>query len=201
MLRFQGQTSNYVELDSTTGQYQYLPITCTSCHDPDRFLGEQLHIRRSYGDQEKAVEQVTIFRTLIGGRRDGKWHGSHAHNGMKIRYLADPTRATITEVEVTRADGSTDKFVAKDAKAPAGAAWMEMGCTDCHNRPAHQFHDPETLVDRALSHGSIDTISSRPTAKTSVVCVAYMTDGPAIILTAFRSLVARDIRSPVRRWW
>ena len=34
MLRFQGQTSNYVERDSTTGQYQYLPITCTSCHDP-----------------------------------------------------------------------------------------------------------------------------------------------------------------------
>ena len=50
---------------------------CTSCHDPERFLGDQLHIRRTYGDQEKPVEQVTIFRTLIGGLRDGKWHGSH----------------------------------------------------------------------------------------------------------------------------
>jgi hypothetical protein len=29
--------------------------------------------------------------------------------------------------------------------------------------------------------------------------VAYMTDGPAIMRTALRSLVARDIRSPVRR--
>ncbi|HSE26725.1 MAG TPA: cytochrome c3 family protein [Gemmatimonadales bacterium] len=34
MLRFQGQTSNYIERDSLTGQYQYLSITCTSCHDP-----------------------------------------------------------------------------------------------------------------------------------------------------------------------
>ncbi len=34
MLRFSGQTSNYVERDSLTGQYQYLSITCTSCHDP-----------------------------------------------------------------------------------------------------------------------------------------------------------------------
>jgi|SoiMethySBSTD1v2_1073268.scaffolds.fasta_scaffold77814_2 hypothetical protein len=142
---------------------------CTSCHDPERFLGDQLHIRRTYGDQEKPVEQVTIFRTLIGGLRDGKWHGSHAHNGMKIRYLADPSRATITEVEVTRADGSTDKFVAKDAKAPAGAAWMEMGCTDCHNRPAHQFSNPEVVVDRALSQGSID--KSLPFIKREAVAV------------------------------
>ncbi|MGH7585108.1 MAG: cytochrome c3 family protein [Gemmatimonadales bacterium] len=34
MLRYQGQTSNYVERDSTSGQYQFLSITCTSCHDP-----------------------------------------------------------------------------------------------------------------------------------------------------------------------
>ncbi len=32
--RFTGQPSNYVERDSTTGQYQYLAIGCTSCHDP-----------------------------------------------------------------------------------------------------------------------------------------------------------------------
>ena len=34
MLRYQGQTSNYIERDSTSGQYQYLAVTCTSCHDP-----------------------------------------------------------------------------------------------------------------------------------------------------------------------
>jgi predicted CXXCH cytochrome family protein len=34
IVRYSGQTSNYVERDSTTGQYQYLSIGCTSCHDP-----------------------------------------------------------------------------------------------------------------------------------------------------------------------
>jgi NapC/NirT cytochrome c family, N-terminal region len=128
---------------------------CTHCHDPARFIDDQLHIRRSYDDKEKPVETVTIFRTLVGGFRDGKWRGSHAHNGMKIRYLADPKRATITEVEVTRPDGTSDKFVAKEAKAPPGAEWLEMGCTDCHSRPAHRFSQPDAVVDRALARGAI----------------------------------------------
>ena len=50
----------------------------------------------------------------------------------------------------------------------------------------------------SVSRGSIDSISTIATTNTSVVCDAYMIDGPAIIRTAFRSLVARDIRSPVR---
>src|SRR5215813_10541298 len=57
---------------------------CTRCHAPERFEGERLHIRRTYGEEEKAVEKVTIFRMLPGGFRDGKWQGAHQHNGMKI---------------------------------------------------------------------------------------------------------------------
>ncbi len=129
---------------------------CIRCHAVDRYSEDRLHIRRTYDDGEKPVEKVTIFRTLVGGFRNGKWRGAHAHNGMKIRYLGEPSRKTITEIEVTRADGSTDRFVASDTKAPAGAVWSEMGCTDCHSRPAHRFFAPETLVDRALSRGEID---------------------------------------------
>ena len=109
-----------------------------------------------FGDQEKAVPKYTIYRMLVGGFRDGKWQGAHKHNGLKIRYLADPKRLTITDIEVTRPDGSTDKFTAKDVKTPAGAQWYEMGCTDCHNRPAHRFSTPEWVVDRALARGAID---------------------------------------------
>ena len=129
---------------------------CTQCHATDRFIEDQLHIQRKFSDKEKAVETFTIFRTLVGGFRDGKWKGVHQHNGMKIRYLADPLRRTITDIEVIRADGSTDKFTAKDAKAPPGAQWYEMGCTDCHNRPAHRFSSPESVVDGALARGAID---------------------------------------------
>ena len=138
---------------------QPVPIAssiCTHCHDVERAVPDQLHIWRSYDDSEKPVEKVTIFRTLVGGFSDGKWKGAHAHNGMKIRYLGDPSRKTISEIEVTRPDGSSDKFVAKETPAPAGASWNEMGCTDCHSRPAHQFGKPETLVDQAMARGAID---------------------------------------------
>jgi hypothetical protein len=129
---------------------------CTRCHATERFSEDRLHIRRTYDDKEKAVEKITIYRMLVGGFRDGKWQGAHQHNGMKIRYLADEKRTTIPEIEVTRPDGSTDKFVAKDVKPPAGAEWLEMGCTDCHSRPAHRFTTPESVVDKALGRGAID---------------------------------------------
>ncbi len=37
-----------------------------------------------------------------------------------------------------------------------------------------------------------------PTTNVSAVVAEYITAGPIIIRTAFRSFVARDIRSPVR---
>ena len=131
---------------------------CVRCHATERYGEDRLHIRRTFGDEEKAVQKVTIIRMLVGGFRDGKWQpkGAHGHNGLKIRYLSDPKRATITQIEVTRPDGTSDAFTVKDAKAPADATWTEMGCTDCHNRPAHQFSTPESVVDRALARGAID---------------------------------------------
>ena len=45
------------------------------------------------------------------------------------------------------------------------------------------------------------SIIASATTKVSSVFAEYMIDGPIIIRTAFRSLVARDIRSPVRCAW
>ncbi len=53
----------------------------------------------------------------------------------------------------------------------------------------------------SVSRRSIDTISAIAATKRIRVLAAYITAGPTIIRTAFRSLVARDIRSPVRRDW
>jgi hypothetical protein len=129
---------------------------CTRCHATERFGEERLHIRRMFSDGEKSVQTYTIYRLLVGGLRDGKWHGVHRHNGLNIRYQADSTRSTITDIEVTRPDGSTDKFTLKGAQAPAGAQWFEMGCTDCHSRPAHQLSTPESVVNNALGRSAID---------------------------------------------
>ena len=53
----------------------------------------------------------------------------------------------------------------------------------------------------AVSEGEIDNISETATTDTIEVVSVYMIAGPAIIRTALRSLVARDIRSPVRWRW
>ncbi len=42
------------------------------------------------------------------------------------------------------------------------------------------------------------SIIASATTKVSIVLAEYMTEGPIIIRTAFKSLVARDMRSPVR---
>jgi nitrate/TMAO reductase-like tetraheme cytochrome c subunit len=129
---------------------------CTECHATERFSEDRLHVRRMFGDGEKAVQTYNIYRMLVGGDRDGKWQGVHRHNGLKVRFLADPKRERIADIEVTRPDGTTDRFIAKDVPAPAGAQWSEMGCTDCHSRPAHQLFKPESVVDGALGRGAID---------------------------------------------
>ncbi len=129
---------------------------CTRCHAQNRYTEDRLHVRRMYGDEEKTVEKTTVYRMLVGGFRDGEWHGVHKHNGLHIRYLADAKRSTITSVEVLRPDGNTETFTEKGAQLPADAQWFQMGCTDCHSRPAHRFFSPEFIVEKALSRGAID---------------------------------------------
>ena len=53
----------------------------------------------------------------------------------------------------------------------------------------------------SVRRASIDDIRMIATANTRMVLAEYITAGPIIMRTALRSLVARDIRSPVRRAW
>jgi hypothetical protein len=198
-LRGAGQMVEFITGDYSRPASQPTEVPnsiCEQCHATERFSEDRLHIRRVFGDQEKTVPKYTIYRMLVGGFRDGKWQGTHRHNGLKIRYLSDPKRLTITDIEVTRPDGSTDKFTAKDVKAPAGAQWYEMGCTDCHNRPAHRFSTPESVVDRALARGAID--KDLPFIKREAVAVlktSYSSEEearkgiPAAMLASYSKLV------------
>ena len=57
------------------------------------------------------------------------------------------------------------------------------------------------IRDSSVSRASIEIISASAAANPRIVFAEYMTAGPIIMRTAFRSLVARDIRSPVRCAW
>ena len=49
-----------------------------------------------------------------------------------------------------------------------------------------------------VNQGEIDSIKTTATTNTMAVVTEYMIDGPTIMRTALKSLVARDIKSPVR---
>ena len=53
----------------------------------------------------------------------------------------------------------------------------------------------------SVSRQSIASMTETAITKPSAVLAKYMTAGPTIMRTALRSLVARDMRSPVRLAW
>ncbi len=131
--------------------------TCEQCHWPTRFIGDRLIVKTGYDDDEANTEVKTVLLMKVGGAQGRTSRGIHWHvdRNVKVRYLADPTRETIYDVELTRADGKQELF--KGSKpAVQDAVWRTMDCLDCHNRPTHIYRQPGDEVDRALEQGRID---------------------------------------------
>jgi hypothetical protein len=132
--------------------------TCEQCHWPTKFVGERLKVRTHYQDDEANTEVKTALMVKVGGREGGKSQGIHWHvdPGHSIRYLSDPSREKIYDIELTdTAEGTTQIFKTEEP-APADAEWRTMDCVDCHNRPSHIYRSPENEVDLALLEGRID---------------------------------------------
>jgi hypothetical protein len=132
--------------------------TCEQCHWPTKFIGERLKVRTHYADDEQNTEMKTALMVKVGGRVAGQSHGIHWHvdPNHTLRYLSDPRRETIYEIELTdRTKGDRKVFKTEEA-APEDAEWRTMDCVDCHNRPSHIYRSPEIEVDLALLEGRID---------------------------------------------
>jgi NapC/NirT cytochrome c family, N-terminal region len=150
--------------------------TCEQCHWPEKFVGDRLKVITNYEDDEANTELKTVLLMRVGGVQGRESQGIHWHvdPGVRIRYRSDPSRETIYEVELTKADGTVKTFLAPagagaesagdgaagaaatDGAAAADAGWRVMDCVDCHNRPSHTFRLPEEEVDRAIVEGKID---------------------------------------------
>jgi hypothetical protein len=131
--------------------------TCEQCHWPDKFIGDRLVLRTVYDDDESNTERKTVLLMKVGGVQGRSSQGIHWHvdNDIKVRYLSDPSRETIYDVELTEADGTRKLFKTRE-EAPEGAVWRTMDCIDCHNRPTHVYRQPGREVDEALQEGRID---------------------------------------------
>jgi hypothetical protein len=132
--------------------------TCEQCHWPTKFVGERLKVRTHYADDEQNTEMKTALMVKVGGRVGGESHGIHWHvdPDHTLRYLSDPSRETIYEIELTdRTKGDKKVFKIEEA-APADAEWRTMDCVDCHNRPSHIYRSAEEEIDLAMVAGRID---------------------------------------------
>jgi hypothetical protein len=132
--------------------------TCEQCHWPSKFVGDRLIIDTLYKDDEANTELKNVLLMKVGGVQGRSSQGIHWHVDpkIKVRYLADPSRETIYQVELTQADGSQKLFKGYDQEAGETAIWRTMDCLDCHNRPTHVYLRPSEAVDQAIQDGRID---------------------------------------------
>ncbi len=133
--------------------------TCEQCHRPDKFHGDKLNIHNYYLDDEASSQEQTVMLMKIGsaGSLTEQPHGIHWHVSKenRITYKADPSRMTIPEITLTRADGSTVVYRNEDAEVDGELEERNMDCIDCHNRPTHIYRTLEKAVDEKIFAGEI----------------------------------------------
>ncbi len=141
--------------------------TCYECHWPEKFFGAT-EMKRTYfrADEENSPWTIQMLLKVGGGNPD-QIHpeGIHWHvtGGNKIEYIAaDEQRLEIPWVRMTDEDGNVSIFQSEDESkqlTPEEIATAEirtMDCIDCHNRPTHQYHSPERMLNDALASGRLD---------------------------------------------
>ena len=155
---------NLYERPIPTPVHQLRPAqeTCEKCHWPDKFYGSRLVTRVTYGDDVASTPSYTTLNLKIdpgaGGDTGVHWHVAEVN---QVRYASvDDERETMIWVEVTRPDGTVDRY--RNTRLEHGAAEHDadvarvMDCVDCHNRATHIYEDPEEAVDVRLRLGDID---------------------------------------------
>jgi hypothetical protein len=133
--------------------------TCEQCHWPERFTGS-LERRYDHLLSDKANTTYT-FRLLlkVGGGGHSPENGIHWHmaKANKVEYYAtDDKRQDIVWVRTTVADGSGHVYRKADFKGePPATSIRTMDCVDCHTRPAHNYRNPNDLIEQAVRDGRV----------------------------------------------
>jgi len=163
--------------------------TCEQCHWPQKFVGN-LDRTYTYYLTDPTNTQFTVRMSMLVGGGDpthGPVEGIHWHMnvGHKVQYIAakldtngvwvpDESRQKIPYVRSTDQHGAVKEFrVGRFTNDIAGFELRTMDCMDCHNRPAHVFHAPNTAVNLALQLGQID--ASIPLVKSNALWILTQT--------------------------
>jgi len=134
--------------------------TCEMCHQPDKFHGARLIVRKHFEPDESNTETITANVMFVGGpdQGAGKSSGIHWHvdPDNKVRYRhTDSKRQNIVEVIQKTPDGEI-RYLKEGQEEETGGQWRVMDCLDCHNRPTHIYEVPDQALDIAFSNGTLD---------------------------------------------
>lgn len=172
--------------------------TCEQCHWPSQFFSQKL-MRQTYYQSVGTGHQRSSIDLLIkvggGNKEAGPTSGVHWHMNIsnKVTYVAtDDRRQVIPWVRSEEAGGQVRIFRNKDLSfTPEDSAKGEhrqMDCIDCHNRPAHQYRNPQRMINHLMSLGWIDP--ELPQAKTLAVAVLEETySTPRIAQDSIRTTI------------
>lgn len=137
--------------------------TCGTCHWPEKIHGDRLKVIKEYADDEAASETVTTLELRVGGGSTALGIGEgihwHMHVSNRVEYIAlDAARQDIPLVTLTTGDGTVREFRRPGVtdEALAAGTRRQMDCTDCHNRPSHEFSpSAERAADAVLALGQV----------------------------------------------
>ena len=132
--------------------------TCEECHAPNRFIGDRLLVKTTYGDDEKNASTKTMLVLHLGGVDSlSQRSGIHGHHLTNIQYTAtDGENQTILSVDAPGPNGTTTEYISTDAKGPIKGVKRTMDCMDCHNQAAHAYQTAEDAVDESMTNGTPD---------------------------------------------
>lgn len=138
--------------------------TCETCHWAGRHYVDSVEkdIWRFAADENNTPTRYSLLFKVGGDSEElGVIGGIHWHNspGVTVRYWSrNADRSEIPWMEVSRNGEPPVVYRTPDCPdpLPPDAEIRVMDCTDCHNRPAHQFRSPGNLVDFHLANGSLD---------------------------------------------
>nr|MEE4267710.1 NapC/NirT family cytochrome c [Candidatus Krumholzibacteria bacterium] len=135
--------------------------TCEVCHQPDKFHGARLIVRKHYEEDQDNTETITANVMHIGGpdQAGGPASGIHWHvdprNEVRYRHT-DRQRQDIVEVVLKTAEGEVS-YIKEGREEESEGEWRVMDCLDCHNRPTHIFELPDQALDQEFAVGRLDT--------------------------------------------
>jgi hypothetical protein len=138
---------------------------CEQCHWPQKFYAHKLRLETHYLNDEENTRWDIRLIMKIGAEHSalGLQEGIHWHinPNVRIEYIAsDERNEELPWVRYINLEtGDTTVYVDQDnpiAEEDISTHQIKtMECTDCHNRPSHDYRAPAIFINQAITAGEI----------------------------------------------